>query len=79
MGVHHEYAHMDFAIRNIDSGIRTLRMREKDGIKDDTMKDLIMAISLVSYGLQIAMEVIPYRIERLHQKIDRLEKKLGTV
>jgi len=71
--------HIDSAFRNIDSGSRTISMRLKARIKDETEKDLFMALGLMMEGLKIFLEVVPHRIERLHQKIDRIEKKIGSV
>jgi hypothetical protein len=71
-------AHIDIAVRSIVSGIGTLQEASKKS-NDDTMKQLMLGLMLLSDGLRIALEIMPHRIERLPQKIDRIEKKIGSV
>lgn len=71
-------SHIDYAFSNVDSAYRTVGERLKAGIKDDTTRDLFMALGLALEGLRVTLEIIPHRIERLHQKIDRIEKKIGS-
>jgi len=57
-------------------------MRFKDGA-DKAAKgeapdfDQVMGLNNMSRATRMAMETLFARIERLHQKIDRIEKKLG--
>jgi hypothetical protein len=72
-------AHIDTVYKMIDSGHRTIVMRVKAGVWDDHERDLLMALSHMMQGLSMFMEIVPHRIELLHQKIDRIEKKIGSV
>jgi hypothetical protein len=66
------------AWRNVDGAVRTLRNAQKN-VKDDSTKELFMGLILAFDGLTTALKIMPYRIERLHQKVDRIEKKIGSV
>jgi len=71
-------SHIDYAFRNVDAAYRTVEERLKAGVKDDAIKDLFLALGLALEGLRVTLEIVPHRIERLHQKIDRIEKKIGS-
>jgi hypothetical protein len=68
---------MEGAWRNVDGGVRTLK-NARENIKDDTTKELFLGLMLAFEGLKIALQIMPHRIERLHQKVDRIEKKIGS-
>ena len=71
-------AEIQLAIQSIKSGIDTLTEARKSAT-DETTKALILGLMLMSDGLKIALEIMPHRIERLHHKTDRIEKKIGSV
>lgn len=72
-------AHIETVYQMIDGGHRTIVMRVKEGVRDDHERDLLMALSHMMQGLSMFMEIVPHRIEALHQKLDRIEKKIGSV
>jgi len=47
--------------------------------KNKEIETIARGLFSLSYGLRVALHILPERIERLHQKIDRIEKKLGSV
>ena len=65
--------------------IATLRQTEdslnavRHTTKDKEIGELAKGLFSLSYGLRVALDILPERIERLHQKIDRIEKKIGSV
>lgn len=72
-------AHIETVYKMIDGGHRTILMRVKAGVRDDHERDLLFALSHMMEGLRLFMEIVPHRIESIHQKIDRIEKKIGSV
>ena len=72
-------AHIEYVYKAIAAGYRTILMRLKEGARDDHERDLLMGIGHLMNGLEVFMEIVPHRIEALHQKLDRLEKKIGSV
>ena len=77
MALNRNPADVDYAIRNIASGQRHWKSA-LNRATDENTKDLLYGLLLISEGLKVALEIMPHRIERLHQKIDRVEKKLGS-
>jgi hypothetical protein len=72
-------AHIEYVYKAIDAGYRTILMRLQNGTRDDHERELLIALGNLMNGLEVFMEIVPHRIERLHQKLDRIEKKIGSV
>ena len=49
------------------------------GKRDDADKRSAAALSNLAYGTERSFQELYERMERLHQKIDRIEKKIGSV
>jgi hypothetical protein len=46
--------------------------------KDKDNAEMAKALYALSYGLRVTLDILDERVERLHQKIDRIEKKIGS-
>lgn len=63
------------ALRMAESIFSHAYMQTKDG---EFNNDLAIGLNTVISALEDIAQSLSARIERLHQKIDRIEKKLGT-
>jgi hypothetical protein len=48
------------------------------GKRDDADNRSAAALSNLAYGTERSLQELYERMERLHQKIDRMEKKIGS-
>jgi hypothetical protein len=74
-------AQIEYAFNAVEAAYKGLKMgvEQSGGIKDPVMRDLYICVGNLCNGLSIFLEIIPHRLESLHQKVDRIEKKIGSV
>jgi hypothetical protein len=55
------------------------RYMKGTGNDQDMLLQTVSNLSAIAFGLQESLQEFYERMERLHQKIDRMEKKVGSV
>jgi hypothetical protein len=66
--------HLQHAMRELTDAANEYLM----GKRDDADNRSAAALSNLAYGTERSLQELYERMERLHQKIDRMEKKIGS-